>query len=227
MRPLSTVVIGIDHGHSQLYADAWSSIHDIVGFSTTSREAATRFSTQFPRARVSADWRDLLTQCQPIDLAYVLGRHCDMSAAAAAVASAGIPFVLEKPGGVNVHELDTVIDVANASGTPGTVPFVQRVGPLPDVFRMVGRLEHCSFQFITGRPRRYIDAGNGWMLKRIESGGGVLLNLGVHFIDLVRHMTGGDPLTHIAGRVFTFDDALEVEDHAAVLLSAAGGARVS
>jgi len=224
VKPLRTIVIGIDHVHARLYADPWSDTHDIVGFSTTSGEAASRYASHFPRAHVSGHWHDLLTQCQPVELAYVLGRHCDMSAAAEAVASAGIPFVLEKPGGVNVGEVDALIDVANACGVPATVPFVQRVGPLPDLFRLVGALQHCSFQFITGRAGRYVDAGSEWMLKRREAGGGVLLNLGVHFVDLFRHLTG-DPLTHVAGHVFTFDDSLEVEDHASALLTAAGGAR--
>lgn len=224
MRPLRTVVIGIDHGHAKLYADAWSATHDIVGFSTISREAATRFSTRFPRARVSADWRDLLIQCQPVELAYVLGRHCDMAAAAAGVASAGIPFVLEKPGGTSVHQIDAVVSAATARGTPATVPFVQRVGPLPDLFRAIGRLQHCSFQFITGRPRRYIDAGNGWMLTRSEAGGGVLLNLGIHFIDLFSYLTG-EPCARVSGEVCTFDSAVEVEDHASALLTTPGGAK--
>lgn len=224
MGGLRTIVLNIDHPHSGAYADVWRSAHDVVAFSTSDPGARERFGGLLPSARAFSTWTDLLGEYPDAELAYVFGRHSEMAAVAVAVARAGIPFVLEKPGGLCAREVGAVLEAARRSGTPAAVAFVQRVGPLPGLLHAVGPLRHCSFQFIGGYPQRYVRQGSGWLLQRSAAGGGVLLNLGVHFIDLFRAAAGG-AVTVLKGEVGGSDRSPEVEDHAAVLLASSTGAR--
>ena len=102
--------------------------------------------------------------------------------------AARIPFVLEKPGAAAVTDLAAVGDEADAAGVPATVALVQRYGPLPDLFVPSG-MRHARFSFVAGPPSRYTDAGGSWVLDRSLSGGGCLYLLGVHFTDMLRHLT--------------------------------------
>src|SRR3954463_10550316 len=81
-------------------------------------------------------------------------------------------------------------DEAEAAGVPATAALVQRYGPLPDLLGQLGDLRHLRFSFIAGPPSRYIDAGCGWVPDRTQSGGGCLYLLGVHFTDMLQHVTG-------------------------------------
>ncbi|RWH78062.1 hypothetical protein [Mesorhizobium sp.] len=77
------------------------------------------------------------------------------------------------------------------------IPFIFR---LSDTMRVIQggeapvRLDHASFRFVAGPPSRYRRAGNPWMLERDIAGGGPLINVGVHMVDLFRTLSGFDDL---------------------------------
>ena len=51
------------------------------------------------------------------------------------------------------------------------------------------RVLYADFKFVAGLPSRYHEAGCPWMFDRKQAGGGTLVNLGVHFIDLFQCLT--------------------------------------
>jgi predicted dehydrogenase len=155
------------------------------------------------------------------DLAYVLGVHAAMPDICRGLIAARIPFVLEKPGAAAVTDLAAVRDEAEAAGVPATVALVQRYGPLPELLGRIGDLRHVRFSFVAGPPSRYIDAGCGWVLDRSVSGGGCLYLLGVHFTDMLRHVTG-QPIT-AARSVRRYPDGADTDDYGVLILETAGG----
>ena len=184
---LRTVVLGAGHWHLPLYRDAFLKHHQIIGVWDTDPDAAARAA-----ADLGTIAHDTVADCLAAkpDLAYVLGRARPMPDICRQLIAARIPFVLEKPGAAAVADLAAVGDEADAAGVPATVALVQRYGPLPDLLVASGDLRHVRFSFVAGPPSRYIDAGCGWVLDRSVSGGGCLYLLGVHFTDMLRHVTG-------------------------------------
>jgi len=97
----------------------------------------------------------------------------------------GIPFALEKPCGIHASDVESLAASAEAKNLYVAVPMIFR---LSDTLDIVGqnksRPDFASIRFMAGPPSRYEAAGTPWMLKRELAGGGPLINVGVHFIDL-------------------------------------------
>ena len=85
----------------------------------------------------------------------------------------------------------------------------------------MGHLRHLRFSFIAGPPSRYTDAGCGWVLDRTISGGGCLYLLGVHFTDLLLHITGSEIISSRAARQYPTDAT--TEDYGVLTLETADG----
>jgi predicted dehydrogenase len=106
---------------------------------------------------------------------------------------AGKDVLLEKPMGVDVAACDEIIRVMERTGRIVQVGFVSRGAPtvacakrLIDAGRF-GRVHHVRAQWYR---RRGIPGLGGWFTTRARSGGGVLIDLGVHMVDLALHLTG-------------------------------------
>src|SRR6188472_4440665 len=93
-------------------------------------------------------------------------------------------LVVEKPAGVSLPELVEVRAAADADGVPIAVLFVQRGGPTDRWLARAGRAVYESTQFIAGPPDRYLVNGSPWMVDLERAGGGCMVNLAPHFVDL-------------------------------------------
>jgi predicted dehydrogenase len=156
------------------------------------RDATVRFA---PRARAVADWRDAVARAD-VDAAIVALPTAMHAEAAIAVIEAGRHLYLEKPIAATVKEARRVVSVGLASAgiTPPTtvrVGFNYRFNPLVVELRRrlragaVGDVREIRTTFATRA------VPGGWRRPE-ETGGGVLLDLGSHHIDLVRYITGDE-----------------------------------
>ena len=171
------------------------------------------------------DLARLIDRARP-GLAFVLGRHADMPGYAHTLIEAGVPFVLEKPGGTRPEVLQELADAARAAGVYASVPLVFRSSGFMAAVRDLLADEpavYAAFKFIAGLPDRYLQNGCGWMLDRQLAGGGVLTNLGIHFLDLLREILGPD-LALERAEFAHFAGLGDVEDFADVSVTA-GNAR--
>lgn len=69
---------------------------------------------------------------------------------------------------------------------------------------------------------RYHQQRVEWMLHRATAGGGPLINLGVHFLDLCRVLLPGCELRVGSAAISSNFSALDIEDHAVVLMHGGG-----
>ena len=105
---------------------------------------------------------------------------------------------------------------------PATVPLIQRRGPVDSWLAKSGRPVYQRLSFIAGPPERYDRNGNGWMLDPARAGGGCLVNLGPHFVDLFLQRsvhTGAD----VDARLLSSLHGGRVEDHATLVLTTQDG----
>lgn len=215
------MVVGVSHWHAPLYLDALarrSGRLEVVAVTDDNLGTAQSAARRVGAARAFTDPGAVDTE---VDLAIILGRHDRMAAAAATLIDRGIPFALEKPGALNLGELKAVRDRAIRSRVPATVSLVHRRAQFADVLASVARPSYLSASYLVGAPDRYTDAGCEWMLDP-SAGGGVLANLGPHFVDLVTWLAG-EPIATVRASGHRRLHGLAIEDHAVLLLETVGG----
>ena len=215
---------GVSHWHTPFYLDpllAMPGIH-VVGVSDPEPARAAEVAGP-ARCPAFADEREMCTTLRP-DFVFALGRHCDMADTARFLIAERIPFAMEKPCAVTAADAHDIAARASAAGVFAAVPFVIRYSPLIDTIREVAAgeaVQYVVFKFVGGMVDRYHEQRVPWMLHRATAGGGALLNLGVHFLDLARVLAPG-PL-HVTGAAMSNHFShLDIEDHAVVLLRGGG-----
>ncbi|MDP6478595.1 MAG: Gfo/Idh/MocA family oxidoreductase [Phycisphaerales bacterium] len=110
---------------------------------------------------------------------------------AIAAMEAGNDVLLEKPMAMNVEECQSLLDARDRSGRILQVGFVCRFAATVLAARRhieAGRLGHI-YQARAVMLRRRGSPGLGrWFTDRAHSGGGVLIDLGPHLVDLALHL---------------------------------------
>ncbi|MGC8475066.1 MAG: Gfo/Idh/MocA family protein [Acetobacteraceae bacterium] len=212
--------LGVGHWHTKFYLDPCLALPwvSLVGVTDPDPARAVPMAAR-AGCPAFADDAALLAAARP-DFVFVLGRHCDMAASVRRLIAARVPFAVEKPAGLTAAE---VAGLARDAGSLfAAVPLVFRDSAL---HRAIARpVRMASFRFIGGPVSRYLAEECGWMLRQAEAGGGALLNLGIHFLDLCLALC---PEARVIGATRArFTPGCEVEEYANVLLEA-GEARLA
>lgn len=222
---MKIAIFDVSHWHFPLYIPALSDPGvEVVGISDSEAFAGARFAQQL-NCRLFDSNEELLKA--DFDFALVLSRHSRMAALAERLTDRGIPFLIEKPCGLNLREVRRIRQLAERRHVHVSVPFINRVsdwasrlspaeGFTPEGF------QHLSFRFIVGLVDRYERNGNTWMLDKQQAGGGSLLNVGIHFIDLIAFLTGA-PITHVSAQSRTFRPDVTVDEQAILTCHNAAG----
>jgi predicted dehydrogenase len=172
----------------------------VAGFfdidSARARCLADRFG-----AKIATDALDelLRTACDAVVVAVPNHLHKDMAVAAIA---AGKHVLLEKPMATNVSECDAIIAAARSTRAIVMLNFVSRSSPAALAARAfidAGRLGQLYHLKASIYRRRGIPGLGRWFTTRSKSGGGVLIDLGVHVIDLALHLAGSPRVERVSG----------------------------
>jgi predicted dehydrogenase len=156
---------------------------------------------------------DVICICTPS------GLHAEQTIAAA---RAGKHIIVEKPMALNLKDADAMINACNQHGVKLGIALQRRTDPL---FRQIqksihnGDLGTLTMGVVTlpyYRPQSYYDQAE-WRGTWSLDGGGVLMNQGIHIIDLlVWYMNDPVEIKAYAG---TKNHHIEVEDYLAATLS--------
>lgn len=222
---MKVVLIDTAHWHVPLYLDALEkSGVEIIGVSDPTATAGPALARKF-KTTCFASCEELLAHERP-ELAFVFGRHIDMPRTANLLLDCGIPFAMEKPCGIRAADVQQLAVKAAHKQAFVAIPFIFR---LSDTMKVIQggeapvRLDHASFRFVAGPPSRYLRAGNPWMLERDIAGGGPLINVGVHMVDLFRTLSGSK-IVAVSAFATSHINKLSIEDFITVTLQCASGA---
>ena len=158
-------------------------------------------------------------------LATPSGQHAAQTIAAA---GAGKHVLVEKPLALSLADADAMISACDRAGVRLGVLLQRRVEPL---FRQVyeavragdlGDITMASVCMPYHRPQAYYDLA-AWRGTWEQDGGGVLMNQGIHFVDLLLWLMGADPV-RITARAATLQRKIEVEDTVVATLEFSTGA---
>jgi 1,5-anhydro-D-fructose reductase (1,5-anhydro-D-mannitol-forming) len=141
-----------------------------------------------------------------------------------AAAQQGKHVLCEKPLALDTTQATQMIDACRASGVRLMVCYYQRYNPRHQQIKallaagVIGQVTALRINFSDYFPPQ----PGFWHHDPAVSGGGSLMDLGVHCIDLVRYL--GGPVRAVTALVDTLAADSAVEDTATLLLKLAGGA---
>lgn len=168
--------------------------------------------------RVSGTLQDLLA-LEP-DVVFVATVHDQLAMLAEQALAAGAHVLVEKPAGVSTAQVDRLIECERVSGRLAKVGFNHRFHP--GIARAVAEVHSGHHGELMHLRARYGHGGRPgyereWRAQPARSGGGELIDQGMHLLDLSNWLLGPLPL-HSALLRTQFWDA-PVEDNAALLLA--------
>lgn len=184
-----------------LPAYAGNALADIRYVADIRKERADEMAKQFDVPRATTDYRDILADeevqavsvCTPNDTHAPIAIDC---------LNAGKHVLCEKPAAMTVEQVREMKAAADRNGRILNIGVVNRFNSgINHVKRAIddgelGELYHiyCSF-----RSHRSIPGLGGPFTTKIKSGGGILIDWGVHFLDLILYMIGQPRILTVSG----------------------------
>ncbi len=221
---MKVAVLGTSHWHVPLYEPGFAKAGVDVAAAWDEDPAAAADFAKRHGAKTYDSVEQLLDS--EIDLAFVFGPPAKAPALAKAVIARGVPMALEKPCARSAAEIAEVRAAADAAGAYVSVPLVQRVAAIGLALMAQAEKDRpidVSFRFIAGPPERYERVGCGWALDPELGGGGPIMNLSVHFIDLALTLTGS-PAASVFCRTSNLLHGRKVEDRGMISIVHRNGA---
>lgn len=153
------------------------------------------------------------------DVVIAATSHDQLAPVACAALEAGAHVLVEKPAGLGVVDIDRIVTLAETSGRLVKVGFNHRFFPgLQRVAAEVHSGDHGALMHIRGRYGHGGRLGydREWRAEPTRSGGGELVDQGMHLLDLTHWIAGPLPLHCAMVKTQFWDTA--VDDNAALLL---------
>jgi predicted dehydrogenase len=184
-------VLSFAHYHANFWSEALVSRGALAGIwdddEARGREAAGRFGTEF-----HADLDSLLARCTAVAVCSETREHRPLIERAAA---RGLAVLCEKPLGTSYADAERIAEVVRASGIAFMQSFPKRFDPVSHRLRdavqggelgdiTLVRVRHGHFYGL--QP----DFKDRWYVDPARSGGGALLDEGVHGADLLAWLFG-------------------------------------
>jgi predicted dehydrogenase len=172
-------------------------------------------------AVATSDWRAAVAR-PDVQIVVVATTNDVVAAVAVAAAEAGKHVIVEKPGGRSVREIDEVSAAARRSDALVRVGFNHRYHPaLKKAHELLRSGVLGDLMFVRGRYGHggRIGYDREWRADPELSGGGELIDQGVHLIDLSRWFLGD--FTSVSGFAHTYFWDMPVDDNAFLTLRTA------
>ena len=155
-------------------------------------------------ARRFLNVNDMLTACPEIDAVSVCTWNAAHAECTIAALNAGKHVLCEKPMAMNAQEAEAMADAARRNNKVLMIGFVRRFGN--DCCLLKDFIDNDQFGEIYYAKTTYLRRKGfpgGWFGDKARSGGGPLIDLGVHVIDLTRYLMGRPQPVSVYGATFS------------------------
>jgi predicted dehydrogenase len=197
-------------------------------------------------ARSGDDPRPMLDD-PSIDAVVIGVPNCFHKPLALEALKAGKDVLLEKPMAISAPECDELCDAAEASRCVLQIGYAHRftaVGSGAKALIETGALGEVYHAKAHLHLRRGVPGLGGWFTTKAMSGGGALIDLGVHLVDLGLHLLGQPTAVAVSGKAYSkfgvkmrgyvyesmwagppnYDGVCDVDDHATAMVTFDSGA---
>jgi predicted dehydrogenase len=190
----------------------------LVACIDTSLDRAKSLAALSPGATADVDWKRVLERSD-VDIVVIATTNDGLAPISAAALKAGKNVLVEKPGARNVRELQEVIRTAERAKGLIRVGFNHRYHPgMRKARQLVSSGAVGELMFIRARYGHggRIGYDQEWRANATVSGGGELIDQGVHLIDLARWFLGD--FGSVQGSAHTFYWPMSVDDNTFAIL---------
>ncbi len=178
---------------------------EVVALCDIIEERATEIRDKyFPNAAVYTDFRELLKD-ESIDSVDICTPNYLHSIIAVAAFEAGKHVFCEKPDAINVEEVLKMNRAAEKAGKTLMIMRNNRFSPASQYAKKYiesGAMGDIYCGRCGWQRRRGIPGKGGWFTTKTQSGGGPLIDLGVHMIDLAIWLMGNPKPVTVTGSTY-------------------------
>ncbi len=197
---------------------------ELIAVMEINEELAENLRVKYGAKRAYTDHKSLLADPE-VDVVYIASPVNFHKEQAIDAARAKKDILLEKPICLDIADAEEVLRVCEEEGVKIATGFLMRFHAINAKVRelvqsgAIGQVVSCRAQFTCWYP----DIPGAWRQVKALSGGGALMDLGVHCIDLLQYIVGSK-----AKRVASFSRTntfnYEVEDQASLMMELENGA---
>lgn len=179
-------------GISHMHVGGYSKLKNVelVAVCDIDQEKAKEYAKKYNIPNVFTDYNEMLKmdELDAVSVTTWNNFHAPISIAAL---KAGKNVLCEKPLAMNVEEAEEMLQTSKDTKKLLMVGFVRRFEKNANYIREAienGELGNVYYAK-TGYMRKWGNPG-GWFCDKKRSGGGPIIDIGVHVIDLIRYLTG-------------------------------------
>lgn len=172
---------------------------ELVACCDLDEEKAKAYAEKYGFPRYYTDYNEMMSK-ETLDCVSVCTWNTAHKGASIAALKGGANVLCEKPMAMNANEAREMMAAAKESGKLLQIGFVRRFGTDADAVMklknagLLGDIYYAKASFI-----RRDGCPGGWFADKAYSGGGPLIDLGVHAIDLVRYLAGNPKPVRVFG----------------------------
>ncbi len=198
--------VGIGGIFNACHAPAWlkNPNVELLAVCDIVEEKAARFAKANGVKHVFADYKEMI-QALKLDVVDVTTPNYLHSEIAVAALNRGMNVFCEKPDAVSPAEAQRMADAASKSGKLLMVMRNNRFNSSSAFLRKYIQAGHMG-DIYTGRcgwiRRRGVPGAGGWFTTKAQSGGGPLIDLGVHILDLSIWLMGDPKPVSVMGATY-------------------------
>jgi len=193
---------GISECHTAAYKNTGNV--KVVAVCDIDGQRAKAYAEKYDIPHVFTDYEEML-KMDELDAVSVTTWNNGHAPISIAALKGGKHVLCEKPLAMNAVEAQQMVDTAKEKGKLLMVGFVRRFED--NVKYLKSSIESGYFGKVyyvkTGYIRKWGNPG-GWFSDRKRSGGGPVIDLGVHVIDLVRYINGKPKAVSVMASTFNY-----------------------
>ena len=206
MKKLRIGLIGCGGMGGGAHAPSYDAIEniEIVAFCDIKIEKAQALADKYGVKNVFENYLDLINM-DGIDAVGIATPNYLHSTIAVAALERGLHVLCEKPDAINTVEAQKMKDAAEKSGKTLMVIRNNRfmnVSKYTKEYIEAGKMGEVYAARCGWQRRRGIPGKGGWFTTKEQSGGGPLIDLGVHMIDLTMWLMGNPTPVSVVGSVY-------------------------
>jgi predicted dehydrogenase len=187
---VGVIGLGMGRHHAQVYHASKQA--DLVAICDLNPELLAQYQATYPQAAAYAQYEEMLA-AEKLDAVSVVLPNALHDKVAIAALQAGVHVLCEKPMAINAQRAQTMLDASRQTGKKLMIHFNYRFSPPSQYLKRYvdeGRLGQMYYAKTRWLRARGIPKLGGWFSIKELSGGGPMIDLGVHRLDLALWLMG-------------------------------------